>query len=139
MASKNGRKAKKALKKFHPAYIVIGVVALIIGLAVGYFGASFIAGDDTLEVKGSKITYVKAGETVTYKDEGIKYISNGKDLSGKYKVTSTNMGVDADGNYFGIPTEDQELYIIYTITDGRAAEQTVYRVFRVGSPEGGEA
>ena len=68
MATNYKRKAKKALKKMHPAYIVIGVIALVIGLAVGYFGGSFMMGNDVLEVKGEKITVVNAGETVTYKD-----------------------------------------------------------------------
>ena len=133
MATKKStsRKVKKTLKKLHPAYIFIAVFALIAGVAVGYFGASFISGKDVLEVKGEKVTVVKAGETVTYADEGIKYISNGEDLSSKYLVADTNMEKDANGNYVGTATEDEELYIVYRVTAGRAEGETVYRVFRV--------
>ena len=134
MASKNSRKVKKALKKVHTAYIVIAVIALAIGLAVGYFGASFLYSGDVLEVKGNKITEVADGKSVSYKDEGIKYISSGKDLSDKYEIT-TNMMLE-NGAYVGTPSEDTELFIIYTVTEGRAAGQTVYRVWRVADAGG---
>ena len=136
MASKSSRKAKKALKKMHPAYLVIAVLALVAGLALGYFGASFVNGGDVLEVKGNKITEVEASEQVVYKDEGIKYVSGGKDMSDKYEILSTNMEMSADGTFTGTATED--LYIVYKVTEGRAADQTVYRVFRVKNT-GGEA
>jgi hypothetical protein len=136
MASKGSRKAKKALKKMHPAYLVIAVLALVAGLALGYFGASFVNGGDVLEVKGNKITEVEASEQVVYKDEGIKYVSGGKDMSDKYEILSTNMDMSADGTFTGTATED--LFIVYKVTEGRAADQTVYRVFRVKNT-GGEA
>jgi hypothetical protein len=136
MASKGRRKAKKALKKMHPAYLVIAVLALVAGLALGYFGASFVNGGDVLEVKGNKITEVEASEQVVYKDEGIKYVSGGKDMSDKYEILSTNMEMSADGTFTGTATED--LFIVYKVTEGRAADQTVYRVFRVKNT-GGEA
>lgn len=136
MASKGSRKVKKALKKMHPAYLVIAVLALVAGLALGYFGASFVNGGDVLEVKGNKITEVEASEQVVYKDEGIKYVSGGKDMSDKYEILSTNMEMSADGTFTGTATED--LFIVYKVTEGRAADQTVYRVFRVKNT-GGEA
>jgi hypothetical protein len=136
MASKGSRKVKKALKKMHPAYLVIAVLALVAGLALGYFGASFVNGGDVLEVKGNKITEVEASEQVVYKDEGIKYVSGGKDMSDKYEILSTNMEMSADGTFTGTATED--LFIVYKVTEGRAVDQTVYRVFRVKNT-GGEA
>ena len=141
MASKNVRKAKKALKKMHAGYIVIAVIALIAGLAIGYFGASFISGGDMLKVNGNKITVVNEGETVTYTDEGIKYVSNGKDFSDKYEIADTNMVKNSDGAYVGVPSADSELYIVYRVTEGRAEGQTLYRVFRVDTPtaQGGNA
>ena len=144
MASKLERKikskAKKTIKKTHSGYIIVAVIALIAGLAIGYFGASFISGGDVLSLNGDKITVVNEGETVTYVDEGIKYVSNGKDLSGKYEISDTNMVKNSDGAYVGVPTADQELYIIYTVIEGRAAGQTLYRVFRVDTPasQGGD-
>jgi hypothetical protein len=131
--------AEKALKKMHPAYVVIIVISLVIGLAAGYFAANFIYGKDTLALVGDKTTYVSAGKSVSYTDEGIKYISKGKNLSDKVEI-ETNMAI-VDGKYTGTPTEDNELYIIYKITDGRAQGKTLYRVFRVNAElqEGGAA
>ena len=131
--------AEKALKKIHPAYVVIIALSLVIGLAVGYFAANFIYSKDTLELVGDKISYVSTGESVSYPDEGVKYISKGKDLSDKVEI-ETNMAL-VDGKYTGTPSEDNELYIIYKITEGRAKGQTLYRVFRVNAvlQKGGEA
>ena len=130
------RKNKKALKGIHPAYLVIIVVALIVGVAAGYFLGNFIYGKDTLELNGQKITYVEQNKSVSYTDDGIKYISGGKDMSDKFEI-ETNMTL-VDGKYTGTPDADNELYIIYKITEGRAAGQTVYRVFRVADV-GGDA
>ena len=130
------RKAKRLLKKVHGGYIAVVVIALLIGLVAGYLAGNFMYGKDTLELKGQKITYVEAGKPYTYIDEGIKYISNGKDMSGKVTV-DTNMAI-IDGKYVGTPDAENELYIIYKITDGRAAGQTLYRVFRV-IESGGDA
>ena len=133
--SKAKRQAKKVLKKTHPLYIAIVIIALINGIAIGYLVGHFLYGEDKLTVVGEKETLVAAGERVTYEDEGIKYISSGKDMSDKYEITDTNMAF-VDGKYVGTPTEDEELYIVYTVTDGRAKGQTVYRVFKLA---GGEA
>ncbi len=130
------RKNKKALKRIHPAYLVIIIVALIVGVAAGYFAGSFLYGKDTLELNGQKITSVEQNKSVSYTDEGIKYISGGKDMSDKFEI-ETNMTL-VDGKYTGTPDADNELYIIYKITEGRAAGQTVYRVFRV-TDVGGDA
>ena len=133
--AKTKRQVKKALKKTHPAYFFVVIFALVIGIAGGYFVGHFLYGKDTLQLVGEKETVVSVGEKVTYTDEGINYVSNGKDMSDKYEVTDTNMAL-VDGKYVGTPTADDELYIVYTVTEGRAKGQTLYRVFKV---EGGEA
>lgn len=129
------RAAKKAIKKMHPAYFAVIAIALIIGLAVGYVVGFVLYGKDTLELVGNKETTVAAGTTVEYEDEGIKYISSGKDMSAKYKIKDTNMAL-LDGKYVGTPVDGEEMYIVYEITEGRAKGQTLYRVFKVA---GGEA
>lgn len=130
------RKAKKALKKIHFGYIAVIAIALAVGIIGGYLVGNFIYGKDTLELKGEKITYIETGKSVSYADEGIKYISNGKDMSKKVEI-STNMAI-VDGKYVGTPDSENELYIIYTVTAGRAKGETLYRVFRV-SENGGES
>jgi hypothetical protein len=136
MAKRRSKSVEKALKKIHPANIVIIALALVIALAAGYFIGNFVYGKDTLEINGQKFTYVEQGKSVSYSDEGIKYISGGKDMSDKFEI-ETNMTL-VDGKYTGIPDADNELYIIYKITEGRAAGQTLYRVFRAAEV-GGDA
>ena len=135
MAKRKSKSVEKALKKIHPAYIVIIARALVIALMAGYFLGNFVYGKDTLEINGQKFTYVESGKPYTYTDEGIKYISGGKDMSDKFEI-ETNMTY-ADGKYTGTPDSENELYIIYRITEGRAEGKTVYRVFRVAE-DGGE-
>ena len=139
MATKSKRKAKSTLKKIHKGYIVIAVITLIVGAVIGYGAASFMFGSDTLAVKGQKTVTVDAGQTVVYTDEGIVYVSGGKDMSDKYEITDTNMSKLASGEYTGVVTAENELYIIYTVTEGRAAGQTVYRVFIADNAGGGNA
>ena len=134
-SSKAKRQAKKVLKKTHPAYFAVIVFALVIGIAGGYLVGHFMYGKDTLALVGEKETLVENGEKVTYADEGIKYISGGKDMSDKYTILDTNMAY-VDGKYTGTVTADEELYIVYCVTDGRAEGLTLYRVFKVS---GGEA
>ncbi len=128
------RKTKKIIKKINPTYIIIVAIALVVGIAAGYFVGSFMYGKDTLELKGEKIRYVESGKEISYTDEGIKYISSGKDMSSKVKI-ETNMTL-VNGVYVGTPDAENELYIIYNITAGRAKGQTLYRVFRVNETGG---
>ena len=139
MATNSKRKAKSTLKKIHKGYIIIAVITLIVGVAIGYGAASFMFGSDTLAVKGQKTVTVSAGQTVTYSDEGIIYVSGGKDMSDKYEITDTNMTKLPSGEYTGVVTAENDLYIIYTVTEGRAAGQTVYRVFIADNAGGGNA
>ena len=118
--AKTKRQVKKALKKTHPAYFFVVIFALVIGIAGGYFVGHFLYGKDTLQLVGEKETVVSAGEKVTYTDEGINYVSNGKDMSDKFEI-ETNMTY-ADGKYTGTPDSENELYIIYRITEGRVTE-----------------
>ena len=129
-AAVHEKKLKKALKKAHKAYIVIVAVALVIGLAGGYFAASVVCGNDCFELNGQKETTVKPGDEIKYTDEGIKYVSYGKDLSVAYTVT-TNLTADGDGSYTGDTSEETEYYIIYTVTEGRCKDMTLYRIFKV--------
>ena len=129
-AAVHEKKLKKAIKKTHKAYLVIMALALVIGAAGGYFAASFVAGNDCFELNGQKETEIKIGQELKYTDEGIKYVSFGKDLSDAYTVT-TNLTAVGDGTYTGDTSEENEYYIIYTITEGRCEGMTLYRTFNV--------
>ena len=136
MAAKRGwaavheKKLKKAIRKAHKAYLVIVVFALVIGAAGGYFAASELCKNDCFEINGQKETLVRVGQELRYKDEGIKYVSYGKDLSSSFTVT-TNLIQDQDGYYVGSTSDDTEYYIIYTVTEGRCKGMTLNRTFNV--------
>lgn len=131
MASRRFKnKAKRAIKKTHKAYIVIIVLMLAAGFAAGYFGVQSVVGGDTFALNGEKEVSVNAGETISYSDEGIKYISIGTDLSDKVEIR-TNMQKGEDGKYTATAEVGTEYYIIYTAKEGRCEGMTLYRVFKV--------
>ena len=129
-AAVHEKKLKKAIRKTHTGYLVVIALSLIIGAAVGYFAASFVAGNDKFELNGQKETEIKIGQELKYIDEGIKYVSYGKDLSGAYVVT-TNLTAVGDGTYTADTSVATEYYIIYTVTEGRCKDMTLYRTFNV--------
>ena len=130
------RKAKKAIKKIHTAYIIIAVLSLVIGLAGGWFGMGYITRNDVFEIKGEKATEYKIGDVINYTDEGIKYVSFGKDLSSEY-VIETNMTKNSDGSYTADTSKVGTYTITYKITSGRCKGLTLYRAFTV--VDGGDA
>ncbi len=135
--AKKTREAKKKAKKAHFGYIIIAVLFLAAGLAAGYFGAQIITKNDAFEINGEKVTSLKVGDTLSYTDEGIKYISFGKDVSDSVEI-STNMTRGENGTFTADTAEEGEFYIIYKAVGGRCDGLTLYRVFRVTeSAEGG--
>ncbi len=130
------RKAKKAVKRTHIGYIVIVIVSLVIGLVGGWLGTAYITRNDVFEVKGEKITEYKIGDVIKYTDEGINYVSFGKDLSGEYEI-ETNMTKNTDGSYTADTSEAGTFTIKYKIKSGRCKGLTLYRAFTVTN--GGDA
>ncbi len=135
--AKKAREAKRKIKKAHFGYIIIAVLFLAAGLMAGYFGAQIITGSDVFEINGEKVTTIKVGNALNYTDEGIKYISFGKDVSDSVEI-STNMVRGENGTFTADTSEEGEFYIIYKAVGGRCDGLTLYRVFRVSeNAEGG--
>ncbi len=128
------KKAKRAAKKTHKGYFVIAVLFLVIGAAIGWFAAARLTEGDRFELNGERELTYTVGDTVTYTDEGIKYVSFGKDLSGDVTV-ETNLTRRSDGSYIADTSEATEYYIIYKAVGGRCDGLTLYRVFKI--TEGG--
>lgn len=136
---KKARDAKRKIKKAHAGYLVIIVLFLAIGIVGGYFAAQFVTKNDCFEINGTKETVLKVGDTLVYTDEGIKYISFGKDSSTSVEI-NTNMTRNTDGTYTADTSEAGEFYIIYKAVGGRCDGLTLYRAFRVTErAEGGAA
>ena len=124
------RKIKKTVKISHKAYFIIVVVCIALGLAGGYFGTAFLTRDDSFALNGQKITELSVGDPLIYADEGVSYVSFGKDLSSSVTV-ETNMTLQSDGTYTADTAAESEYYIIYRVNEGRCKDMTLYRVFRI--------
>ncbi len=124
------KKAKQAVKKTHKGYIIIAVLFLAVGVFGGYFATKFITKNDCFELNGKKDFSYKVGEIISYKDEGIKYISLGKDKSGSVQI-ETNMTKGNDGTFTADTSKPGEYYIIYKAVGGRCNGLTLYRAFRI--------
>ena len=59
-AAVHEKKLKKAIRKTHTGYLVVIALSLIIGAAVGYFAASFVAGNDKFELNGRTFLLMRA-------------------------------------------------------------------------------
>lgn len=130
---KKAKRLKKMTKKINAGYFIIAILFLAIGVAGGFFSAKLITKNDCFEIVGTKETSLVVGDTLSYSDEGIKYVSLGKDLSSAFTV-ETNMQKDSDGKYFADTSEEGEYYIIYKVSGGRCDGLTLYRKFRVITP-----
>lgn len=126
------KKINKTVKKSHKGYFIVIFLSLAIGLAGGFFGASYITRNDCFELNGQKSVQLSVGETLEYTDEGISYVSFGKDLSDSVTV-ETNMTLQSNGTYTADTSAESEYYIIYHISAGRCKDMTLYRVFKVGA------
>lgn len=123
------RNIKKTVRKTNTGYFIVAVIFIAVGLVAGYYAASFLTKNDCFELVGSKETVIMAGSDLSYTDEGIKYISMGKDISTAYTV-ETNL-TRSGNTYTQNDIEPGEYYIIYTVTEGRCKGMTLYRVFTV--------
>ena len=133
----NKKKAKKMLKQMHTGYLIVMAVFLIIGAIVGGGYAYVCTANDCFILQGNKETTVSVGDALTYEDEGIKCVSMGNDLSDKVEI-KTNMTRSADGKTFtGDTSAEGEYYITYTVTEGRYAGLSRFRIFKITAPTSG--
>ncbi len=126
---KKAREAKRKLKKVNKVYLVLAVIALAVGFAASWMFLDSMCADDAFELNGQQIITVTEGDEYTFEDQGIKYISMGKDLSGDVKLES-------DIDFSNLPKEVGEYPIIYRAIGGRCDGQTLYRVIRIVPKEG---
>ena len=91
-------KAKSKVKRIHPMTFVICFLCLAIGIGAGIGAYSFICRDDCFRLKGDDNYTVSVGTIFNYKDEGVKIIEFGKDISKEAKV-ETNLTKNENGAY----------------------------------------
>ena len=111
-----GKYAKKSVKKAHRGIVAIGLIFLLIGFAVGYFGAEYLSENDHFTLRGEKDILVEQGSLFLYQEEGVEIVSLGRDISNEVSI-DTDIPIDANGNY-QIDTSVAKTYIItYTVDD----------------------
>ena len=129
--SKEQKNIEKTIKKMHPMTLIIGIVFLIMGVAIGYFTSFYLTKNDVFDVLGDKNVVVEVGSSGVYTDQGVKCISYGRDLSSDV-VIDTNMTKNDDGTYTFDTTKEGEFYIIYTVDDVKYKGIQRVRVITVG-------
>ena len=109
------KRAKRAIKKMHPATKVIAVFALIVGVALGAVICLFLFKNDRFVLQGRVQISLEAGAAYTYVEEGVEAVCFGRDVSKSLTVTpGKGVTMDANGNYV-IPAEAGVYTITYTV------------------------
>ena len=103
-------KALKEIKRTPLKTIAVALLVLVITAVAGFFTAKLLTKNDCFEIIGSDEIVLSVGET--YKDEGVKVISFGKDLSDKVLI-ETDMKLNGQAEYYA--EEEGTHYIIYTV------------------------
>ena len=73
--------AEKAVKKSHPATLILAILFLIVGAVAGVVLSRELTKNDKFELIGEKQVELAIGES--YKEAGVKIISFGRDISDK--------------------------------------------------------
>lgn len=108
------------------------MLMLVIGLAIGWFGGEYICRNDAFELVGEKEYAVKINEVnFQYKEEGVRIIEFGRDISGDVLVETNMLKLD-NGTYTADTTVPGRYYIKYTVESMRYGEIERIRIFTVG-------
>ena len=121
--------AEKAVKKSHPATLILAILFLIVGAVAGVVLSRELTKNDKFELIGEKQVELAIGES--YKEAGVKIISFGRDISDK-------VAYGGDFVTMGEIPEEGIYQIVYTVDDFRWGDYQLVRTVIVGNPEGAE-
>lgn len=121
--------AEKAVKKSHPATLILAILFLIVGAVAGVVLSRELTKNDKFELIGEKQVELAIGES--YKEAGVKIISFGRDISDK-------VAYGGDFVTMGEIPEEGIYQIVYTVDDFRWGDYQLVRTVIVGDPEGAE-
>lgn len=128
------RKVKRKVKKLNFLTLLICILALAAGLAAGIGAYRLVCENDLFELRGEKEYSVSVGEPLEYKEEGVKAVAFGKDVSDTVK-TETNMTQLSDGTYTVDTSVPGRYYIKYTSDSAKYTEVCRIRTFVVRGEE----
>ena len=133
-----GRQVRRTAKR-NPLAVIVLILALAIGLAVGYLACSALTKNDGFSLKGEKNVVYNVGEgggSVTLKEDGWTLTALGKDASGKVSV-ETDLQKTAGG--YVVPTDEPGIYrIVYRPTHFLFSKYSLVRTVTVNAAEGGD-
>ena len=131
MAKKSNaqKAAEKAVKKSHPATLLLAVLFLLIGAVAGVIVAREITKNDTFVLLGEKQVELENG--ASYTEAGVSIISFGRDISEKVQL-------GGDYESMGQTPAEGVYQIVYTVDDFRWGDYQLVRTVIVGDPEGTE-
>lgn len=121
--------AEKAVKKSHPATLILAILFLIVGAVAGVVLSRELTKNDKFELIGEKQVELAIGES--YKEAGVKIISFGRDISDK-------VAYGGDFVTMGEIPEEGIYQIVYTVDDFRWGDYQLVRTVIVGNPENAE-
>lgn len=121
--------AEKAVKKSHPATLILAILFLIVGAVAGVVLSRELTKNDKFELIGEKQVELAIG--ASYKEAGVKIISFGRDISDK-------VAYGGDFATMGEIPEEGIYQIVYTVDDFRWGDYQLVRTVIVGKPEGAE-
>ena len=131
-----GAATAKSVKKAGKKGLLVAIICLFIGIAIGIGGYFVVCRNDTFEIIGNDEITITINDV--YEDKGVKIIEFGKDISEK-AVTETNLTLNADNK----PISPGNYYIKYTVDSlkyGKIFKITKIRIINVveiGEAEGG--
>lgn len=108
VSSKTKRSAKSTLKNAGAKTLIIVLLCLILGVAVGFGAWWFVCKDDCFKLVGNDEIVLTLDEK--YVDEGVEIVAFGKDESESI-VIETNLQIDENGNFYS--DEVGTFYITY--------------------------
>ena len=129
------KKARKTVKTMNTGILMISVLFLVVGVAIGSYSAAALTENDCFALLGPKEITIKVNDSFNYQDEGVKIVSFGRDISNQV-VINTSLPKDEQGKYI-VDTSTPGIYTItYTVNDIKYGHIQRIRSIRI---LGGEA
>ena len=132
------RQVRRTAKR-NPAAVIVLIVDLAIGVAVGYFACTALTKNDGFSLKGEKAAVYTVGDgggSVTLKEDGWTLTALGRDAAESVSIETDLQ--KTDGGYV-VPTDEPGIYrIVYRPTHFLFSKYSLVRTVTVNAAEGGD-
>lgn len=128
-SSKKGSARRKKGKNSSSTAVFLCILAAALGILVGLLVCRAVTAGDEFSLIGDSEIVCTVGDDVTYKDEGVRILSLGRDISSKVSV-QTDLK-KADGGYIVDCSKEGVYFIKYTVDDIKYGQTVRIRTIRV--------